>query len=129
MTDLFTYVGNQIRERRSQYADGSGVSQEVVAKAIGVTPNTISRWETATYRPSLEDLDKLARFFGASILGFFPTDDGVLNSKIDALLRAAKQLPDEDVDELRRYAEFRRARGLYAGGAKRKPGRKSKGAK
>jgi transcriptional regulator with XRE-family HTH domain len=129
MTDLFTHVGSQIREQRNKYGYGGGVSQEVVAKAIGVTPNTISRWETATYRPSLEDLDKLARFFGVSILSFFPSDETAPNSKIDALLRAAKQLPDEDIDELQRYASFRRARSLYAGGGKRKPGRQPKGAR
>jgi transcriptional regulator with XRE-family HTH domain len=126
--DLFAYVGKQIRDLRLQYANGSGISQDALAKEIGVTPNTISRWETATYRPSLADLEKLARFFGVSILKFFPSDGVTADSKIDALLRAAKQLPDEDIDELRRYAEFRRAGSLYNGGRKLRPGRKTKGA-
>ena len=39
---------------------------------LGVASNTISRGETATYRPTIEDLEKLARFFGKSILYFFP---------------------------------------------------------
>jgi hypothetical protein len=34
------------------------VSQEALAKALGTTSNTISRWETAVYKPSVEDLDR-----------------------------------------------------------------------
>lgn len=124
--NLLEYVGNRIRELRQAYASGEGLSQEALAKAIGVTPNTISRWETGVYRPSLEDLDKLARFFGVSILEFLPQPDVSVDTKIEALLRAAKALPDEDVEELRRYAEFRRARILYAGRSRPRLGRKPK---
>jgi transcriptional regulator with XRE-family HTH domain len=92
---------------------------------LGVATNTISRWETATYRPTIEDLEKLARFFGKSILEFFPRENvrTERDEKIDALLRTAKQLKDADVEELRRYAEFRRARHVYT---KRSNGRKAK---
>ncbi len=92
---------------------------------MNTTANTISRWETATYRPTIEDLERLARFFGKSILDFFPAEEirTERGERIDALLRTAKQLDDEDVEELRRYAEFRRARQVYT---KRPPGRKPK---
>lgn len=125
--DLFQYVGQRIRDLRTSYGSGEGISQEALAKAVDVTPNTVSRWETATYRPGLADLEKLARFFGVSILGFFPRDEEKpKDDPIAALLRAAKQLTDGDVDELRRYAEFRRARSLYAGGKRPQAGRKRK---
>ncbi len=124
--NLFEYVGQRIRELRSSYGSGQGVSQEALAKALGVAPNTISRWETATYRPSLEDLDKLARFFGVSILTFFPPEEAPANEPLAALLRAAQQLKAEDLEELRRYAEFRRARGLYGGQERPRAGRKRK---
>ena len=85
----------------------------------------MSRWETGTYRPTIDDLEKLARFFGKSIMDFFPKEEVQTerDEKIDALLRTAKQLNDEDVEELRRYAEYRRARQVYT---KRPPGRKAK---
>lgn len=121
--DLFEHVGRRIRELRMSYGDGE-TSQEALANALGVASNTISRWETATNRPDLADLDKLARFFGVSILAFFPPDDAPKSDEVSALLRAARQLSKEDVEELRRYAEFRRARSLYAGGEKPRPGRK-----
>ncbi len=113
----------QLLDLRTAYG-GQGISQEVLAKALGVAANTVSRWETATYRPSLEDLDKLARFFGKSILVFFPAEPDQADDKVAALLRAARKLPPEDVEELRRYAEFRRARSMYGGGEKPKSGRK-----
>jgi transcriptional regulator with XRE-family HTH domain len=124
--NLFEYVGQRIRDLRLNFAGGQGLSQEALANALGVTANTISRWETATYRPSLEDLDKLARFFGVSILEFFPPEEAPVNDPLNALLRAAKQLKPEDLEELRRYAEFRQVRGLYGEQARSSAGRKRK---
>jgi transcriptional regulator with XRE-family HTH domain len=120
------YVGQRIRDLRSSYGGGEGLSQEALARLLDVAPNTISRWETGTYKPSLQDLESLSRVLGVSVLEFFPSDeeDKDEGESISALLRAAKQLAPEDVDELRRYAEFRRARSLYQGGSKPKPGRK-----
>jgi transcriptional regulator with XRE-family HTH domain len=61
------------------------------------------------YKPDLADLEKLARFFNTSILTFFPQEDTSVRKETEALLRAAEALPPEDVDELIRFAEFRRA--------------------
>ena len=113
--NLFAYVGQRIKELRKNYGKGEELSQEALASALKISTNTVSRWETATYRPSLEDLEKLARFFNVSILEFFPPEDTQKQEPLTALLRAAKQLKPEDVEELRRYAEFRRARSFYKG--------------
>ena len=121
---LTEQVGQRIREFRTSYG-GTGLSQDALAKAVGIAPNTVSRWETGVYQPTIEDLDRLARFFGKSILEFFPNENvrSERDEKIDAVLRAAKQLSDDDVEELRRFAEFRRAQHVYS---KRTPGRKAK---
>lgn len=121
--NLFEYISARIRDLRLSYG-GEGISQEALAKGLGVATNTVSRWETNTYHPSLDDLEKLARFFGKSILEFFPAEPDQVDDKMAALLRAAKQLPPEDIDELRRYAEFRKARSLYKGGERPRAGRK-----
>jgi transcriptional regulator with XRE-family HTH domain len=71
--------------------------------------NTVSRWETGTYKPSPEDLDKLARLFKVSITVFFPNvpyDDSALS----ALTSATGGLSKADLEEVMRYAEFRKAR-------------------
>jgi transcriptional regulator with XRE-family HTH domain len=122
---LLEHVGERIRELREQYAHGKGISQEALAKTLKTSANTISRWETATYKPTLEDLEDLARFFGVSILHFFPDERPSRNQNVQALLRAAEQLPPVELEELRRYAEFRRARHLYRFG-RPKPGRPAK---
>ena len=108
----------------SSHGGANGISQEALAKALKTAANTISRWETGTYRPSLEDLEWAEPVFGVSILEFFPKEETPVESKVSALLRAAKDLPEADIDELQKYAEFRRVR-LMMGGAKgkKKPGR------
>jgi transcriptional regulator with XRE-family HTH domain len=110
---LFEYIAAKIREFRTQYG-GKGISQETLADAMGVATNTISRWETATYQPTVQDIEKLARFFGKSVLEFFPQEKPTEDEQLNALLRAAKELDPADVEELRRYAEFRKARSLMS---------------
>ena len=124
--DLLDHIAARIRDLRVSYNSGEGLSQDALATALKVAPNTISRWETGTYRPSVKDLEKISRFFGVSIISFFPsemaTDDDDENLK--ALLRAARQLHPADLEELRKYAEFRKARSIYQGKTRPQPGRK-----
>jgi transcriptional regulator with XRE-family HTH domain len=110
---IFEHVGAKIREFRNQFG-GKGISQEVLAEKLGVATNTISRWETATYQPTIEDLDKMARVFGKSVLEFFPEEKPTEDERLVALMRAAKELDPSDVEELQRYAEFRKARRLIS---------------
>lgn len=123
---LVEYVAKQIRECRAAYAGGKGISQEALAEKLGVAANTISRWETGTYQPDLDDLEELARLLGVSILDFFPREKVTTDDRVASLLRAAKELDDRDIEEVQRYAEYRRARHLLAEGNKPKAGRKRK---
>lgn len=123
---LYEYVAAKIRELRTSFGGPNGISQEALAEKLEVATNTISRWETGAYKPSLEDLEKLSRFFGKSILEFFPKENTSSDDRLSGLLRAARNLPNEDVEEVRRYAEFRQARTLLKDGAKPRPGRKRK---
>jgi transcriptional regulator with XRE-family HTH domain len=123
---LLDFVAIQIRELRTSYNSGEGLSQEMLASQLQVAPNTISRWETGVYRPSLTDLEKIARFFGVSMMTFLPPE--MINAEDDnlaALLRTARQLHPADLEELRKYAEFRKARSIYQGKSRAKPGRKA----
>lgn len=123
--ELLEYVAERIRSLRTNYG-GEGISQEALAKALGIATNTVSRWETGVYKPAIEDLDKLARFFNVSILEFFPPEEKPANNEVAALLRAANNLSEHDVRELRRFAEWRRASALLKDGIRPKPGRKRK---
>jgi transcriptional regulator with XRE-family HTH domain len=124
--DLLDYLAARIRELRVNYNNGEGLSQETLATHLNVAPNTISRWETGTYRPSVTDLERMTRFFGVSINSFFPSEliDENEDESLKALLRTARQLHPADLEELQKYAEFRRARGIFQGKTRPKPGRK-----
>ena len=106
--DLYLHIGTKIRELRQNYG-ARGISQERLAAEMGTTSNTISRWETASYKPSAADLERLARFFGVGINVFFPTFE---TSRLQALMSATGELSDEDIDDVTRYAQFRKARQL-----------------
>jgi transcriptional regulator with XRE-family HTH domain len=124
--DLLDHVAARIKDLRVSYNNGEGLSQEALATRLKVAPNTISRWETGTYRPSLKDVERISRFFGVSIISFLPSEliDEEEDESLKALLRTARQLHPADVEELRKYAEFRRARSIYEGKSRPKPGRK-----
>ena len=124
--DLHDHIAAKIKDLRVNYNSGEGLSQESLAKHVKVSTNTISRWETGTYRPSTKDLERLTRFFGVSINSFFPSElvGADEDENLKALLRAARQLHPADLEELRKYAEFRRARSIYQGKSRPKAGRK-----
>jgi transcriptional regulator with XRE-family HTH domain len=106
--DIYERIGGKIRDLRMAWAGGTGISQKELADAIETTANTISRWETAAYKPSISDLEKLARFFHMPITVFFPETEPL--SQMNALLGAARGLGEEDLEEVTLYALFRRAR-------------------
>lgn len=106
MEDLYSFIGKKLHELRQNYG-GKGLSQEELAREMGTTANTISRWETATYKPSVKELHKLAQFFGVTISTFFPEKE---NPLLQALMSATGELREDDFQELIRYAQFRAAR-------------------
>jgi len=104
---IYQQIGSIIKSLRTHHL-GRVVSQDALATEVGTTSNTISRWETATYKPSLEDLEKIARYFGVPIGIFFPNIEP--SERLQALMSATGDLDDDDMDELTRYAQFRKAR-------------------
>ncbi len=121
MPDLYQLIGNRIRKLRAERPEGA-LSQEALAKELEIAPNTVSRWETGTYKPTPEDLDKLARYFKVPITTFFP-DLQTDNARVQALTSATGGLGDKDFEEVIRYAEFRKAR-LALENAKPKKGKR-----
>ena len=106
MADIYDEIGSKIRELRTT-RKGKGISQEELARAVKITANTVSRWVTATYKPSISDLESLARFFGVPIAVFFPGAQP--GSRASALVSATADLDDRDLEEVTLYARFRRA--------------------
>jgi len=105
--DIYKRIGEKIRELRTTL-EGKGISQEDLARAMRTTANTVSRWETATYKPSISDLERLAKFFAVPVTTFFPQPQSA--SRMNALISATGDLNDDDLEEVTLYALFRRAR-------------------
>lgn len=113
MPNLYEQIGQKIRDLRQQHPGGA-LSQEALAAKLDVAPNTVSRWETGTYKVTPEDLDKLARLFKVSITSFFP-DLSHDEARTAALTSATGGLNKKDFDEVIRYAEFRKVRRALEG--------------
>ena len=60
-------IANDLKDLRAK----KGITQEYLAKAVGVTRVTINYIENGEYRPSLELAFLLARFFGKTIEDIF----------------------------------------------------------
>jgi transcriptional regulator with XRE-family HTH domain len=116
MSELYVFIGERIRELRNLRV----LNQEEFGKKIGVPTNTISRWESAIYKPSAEDLEKMGKKFDVPITYFFPeTEQPNLRPSIQALMSATSDLTEQDLQEITEYAVFRKARAVME--AKKKP--------
>lgn len=63
-------IGLKIKELRQQ----TGISQEVLARALSMTSQAISRWENGATAPDISLLPAIANYFGVSIDVLFSYD-------------------------------------------------------
>lgn len=63
-----TPVGNHIRRLRFEHGE---MTQEALAREVGVTRQTIIALESGKYAPSLELAFRIARAFGAGVQDVF----------------------------------------------------------
>ena len=103
---FYAALGKSLRQIRTT-ARGRVVSQSELAAALKTTPNTISRWESGTYRPSAADLDSISRFFGVPVGLLFPNSEPL--SPQATLGRIALGLPQNQALEIIHYVEIRKA--------------------
>jgi transcriptional regulator with XRE-family HTH domain len=69
MMPVDRHIGRRIRGKRRAL----GLTEDDLARALGVGPDTIESYERATVRVPSEHLIKLAEFLGVPISYFFPT--------------------------------------------------------
>ena len=63
--------GDLLKNRIEEIRNAKGLRQEELAKAMGVSRQTISSLENGRYNPSILLAYKIARFFGLSIEEIF----------------------------------------------------------
>ena len=68
----FVRVGKKIQEERLAL----GMSQDILAEALSVTRQALSRWENGLSAPSIDSLITLSRIFGVSIEELLLLDEG-----------------------------------------------------
>ena len=59
-----------------------GLSQEQVAEAVGISPQSYSKWEQGDTFPDIDKCDKLAKFYGVTIDSLIHSDEKIGKTKI-----------------------------------------------
>ena len=76
-------IGKSIRKLRLD----RGITQEALADAMHVSPQSVSKWETGTTTPDIALLPKLAVYFGVSMDTLFSLTQDEYLDRITAMLR------------------------------------------
>lgn len=67
---------NVLKERRLR---GAIPSQSEVARALGIRPSAVSKWERGLAKPRIERLPVLAKLYGCTVeellADYYPTDE------------------------------------------------------
>lgn len=85
-------MGEKIRALRKQ----KGISQEVLAQALGVSFQAVSKWETATTLPDVALIPAIASFFGVSTDELFDMNRMEQEARVAEICRAAAQYRWDD---------------------------------
>lgn len=72
-------ISNVIRRLRRE----RDITQEDLASAVGVTYQSVSRWEKGQAYPDMELIPKIAQYFGISTDVLFGTDSKSINQRLD----------------------------------------------
>lgn len=103
-------LGNNIKS----YRIANGMLQEQLAKAIGVSKQTISSWETDRTEPNIGAIETMSRIFGCSKLDLIGKDyitahDIKIENKEETLLienfRTADETTKDIIRRLLAYAD------------------------
>lgn len=97
------------RIRLKELRENAGLSQDSLAKQVGVSQSTVGNWEAGTREPNFSTLQRLADFFGVSTDYLLGRDtDKTKNNKESArtertLSDILKKYADPDAETLLLY--------------------------
>lgn len=74
---FYVSIGADIRKSRYEYK--GKMSQDDLGLLLGVSANTVSRWETGVYKPSIYQLARMEEIFkvGLHLPSFIPNQTGL----------------------------------------------------
>lgn len=102
-------IYERLGKRMAEAREVARLTQEQLGGLVSESAITISRWETASRRPTVDDVMKLAEALDRDI-HFFLEEAPETQTSIQQLNRAVGQLPQEDVDELLAIAKLKQRR-------------------
>lgn len=99
---------NAIGRRLKALRKSQGKTQETTANDLNLKRSTLSNYETGRRRPSLDDLRKLAEYYGVNLnyFGVTPADDLAETIARASQLLKSDKISNEKKDEL--YFEIAR---------------------
>lgn len=92
-------LGNNIRQLRRR----DKRTQEQLAKALGVTSQAVSRWESGQSVPDIGMLPRLSAYFGVTIDELFALSDETRMERIQNMLWDVRFLNPADVENERQF--------------------------
>ena len=97
-------MAQRLREAR-EYV---GLSQEDVARTLGLSRPAITNIETGNRRVEAVELDKLATIYRQSVTFLLSGEEavGAVPAQVQFLARAVKGLSPTDMEEVARFASF-----------------------
>ena len=84
-------IGNKIKALRLQ----SSTTQEILADALGVSSQSVSKWENNVCAPDISLLPAISEFFGVTIDELFDLSSDQKLNRIENMLDYEKELTDE----------------------------------
>ena len=96
-------IGKKIKTLRL----AKGVTQEMLAQEMGITPQAVSRWENGTAMPDITLLPALSIFFGVRIDDFFELTDEAQLERIYHMTETEDFILRADFDHAERFLKDR----------------------
>lgn len=81
-------IGELLQER--------GLTQADLARGLGYSQSTVSKWVAHAHQPPVKDLDRLATFFNVSALDLFA--NGAVTNKQREILKKLQNADPETLD-------------------------------
>ena len=88
------YFGKNIRKLRKN----KNLTQEQFAEALGVSFQSVSRWENCVTYPDVELIPIIARYFGVTIDELFGIPEENKKAEFKAMMKELTELGEEDVE-------------------------------
>ena len=79
----------------SELRKNKGISQEELAKALGVSQGAISAYETGRWEPSIQTIKKLAFFLDCTVDELLTDPREKLEAELQAKIESGEMTPDE----------------------------------